>query len=118
MDRGENSVVAGTGAPGEGELAALASQGYRSIIDLRTGREPGQLLSPEQEKEEAQSHGLRYLHLPVESANIDPSATQRFRLEVSQMPGPVYVHCSSGRRAQAIVAAAFEERPEAAEGST
>ena len=106
MDRDENSIVAGTDAPGEDEMAALASQGYRSIIDLRTGREPGQLLSPEQEKEKAQSCGLRYLHLPVESANINPATTEHFRLAVSQMPGPVYVHCSSGRRAQAVVAAA------------
>lgn len=91
-------------------MTCLASQGYASIIDLRTGREPDQILSPEQEKEEAESHGLRYLHLPVESTNIDPATTARFRHEVVQMPGPVYVHCSSGRRAQAIIAAALQKR--------
>lgn len=108
MDSGKNSVVAATDAPGKSEMTRLASHGYAAIIDLRTGREPNQLLSPEQEKEEAQSRGLRYLHLPIESANIDPATIERFRLEASKMPGPIYVHCSSGRRAQAVVAAALE----------
>lgn len=111
MDTDEKSVVAGTNAPGKDEMTRLASQGYASIIDLRTGREPGQTLSPEQEREEAESRGLRYLHWPVESTTIDPETSARFRHEVAQMPGPVYVHCSSGRRAQAIIAAALHEGP-------
>lgn len=108
MERDENRVVAGTDAPGEDELARLASRGFASIVDLRTGREANQLLSPEREKEEAETRGLSYLHLPVESPNVDPATIDRFRHEVSQLPGPVYVHCSSGRRAQAVVAAALE----------
>lgn len=118
MDNDEKSVVAGTDAPGKDEMARLASQGYASIVDLRTGREPGQILSPEQEKEEAESHGLRYVHLPVESANTDPAVIKRFRREVSLLPSPVYVHCSSGRRAQAVIAAALEESAKAEKGSS
>lgn len=108
MDRRENRVVAGTGAPGKAELARLASQGFASVVDLRTGREPDQILPPEREREEAQRCGLRYVHLPVDGANPDAATIENFRQEVAHMPSPVYVHCSSGRRAQAVVAAAFE----------
>lgn len=108
MESSENRIVPGTGAPDEAEVARLASQGFASIVDLRTGREADQPLSPEREKEEALKCGLHYLQLPVENADVDPAMIERFRSEVSQLPGPVYVHCSSGRRAQAVVAAALK----------
>lgn len=103
-----NQMIAGTSAPGADEIARLASQGFKAIVDLRTGREPDQPISPEREKEEAQKRGLHYLHLPVETANLDPTLVDRFRHQVSQLPGPIFVHCSSGRRAQAVVSAALE----------
>lgn len=116
-EHAQNSIVAGTSAPGADEIIRLASQGFKAIVDLRTGREGDQLLSPEREKEEAQRRGLRHLHLPVESANIEPATVDRLRQEILRLPAPVYVHCSSGRRAQAVVAAVLDADSKTASGA-
>lgn len=102
-------VIVGKTPPSEQDLKALASEGFAAVVNLRRSGEPNQPLSPEEEGKAAEVEGLRYVHIPVDPANIDAAAVERFRDEVAQLPGPIFVHCASGRRAEAVASAAERE---------
>ena len=106
-----DKVIVGKIPPSEHDLKVLASEGYAAVVNLRRAGEPNQPLSPEDEGEAAKRLGLRYVHIPVDGANIDEAAIQRFKDEVAQLPGPVFVHCASGRRAEAVASAAEQQKP-------
>lgn len=99
-------VVVGKVPPTERDLQGLAAEGFAAVVNLRRAGEPNQPLSPQEEGEAAARHGLRYVHIPVDGANIDAATIQKFKEEVGQLPGPVFVHCASGRRAEAVASAA------------
>lgn len=101
-----DKVIVGKTPPSEQDLESLASEGFAAVVNLRRAGEPNQPLSPDEEGEAASRAGLRYVHIPVDPANIDAEAIDRFMNEVEQLPGPVFVHCASGRRAEAVAAAA------------
>lgn len=103
-----DKVIVGKVPPSDLDLKSLASEGFAAVVNLRRAGEPNQPLTPDQEGEAAARHGLRYVHLPVDGANIDDATIQKFKDEVSQLPGPVFVHCASGRRAHAVASAAEE----------
>jgi len=84
--------------PGEDDLQRLAAEGFASIIDLRQGSESGQTLSPPLEAAAAGRNGLRYAHIPVPLDRIAPETVDRFATTLATMPGPVLVHCASGKR--------------------
>ncbi|HSK39168.1 MAG TPA: sulfur transferase domain-containing protein [Arenibaculum sp.] len=80
-------------------VGQLARDGFRSIVNLRAPGEKDEVLSPEDEGEIARRHGLEYLSIPVSPESMNEITAQRFDREVSRLPGPVAVHCASGRRA-------------------
>lgn len=86
----------------EEQLRQLASEGFKSVVNLRTEGEKDQPLSPEAEGEKVRELGLAYLHIPVSAKEPKPEQVDRFRAEVSGLPGPVFVHCASGKRAGAF----------------
>src|SRR5690349_18200775 len=81
------------------ELLALVSEGFRTVIDLRTDDEPGQDLSPRQEALAARRLGLAYCHVPVPADRVDAGVLDRFRAALADAVKPVFVHCASGKRA-------------------
>ena len=101
-----DKVIVGKVPPSDEDLRSLASEGFAAVVNLRRAGEPNQPLTPEEEGEAATRHGLQYVHIPVDGANIDESTIQRFKDEVAQLPGPVFVHCASGRRAEAVASRA------------
>ena len=82
--------------PSEDDLQRLAAEGFASIIDLRQLGEG--TLSPPLEAAAAGRNGLRYAHIPVPTDRIAPEMLDRFASALSAMPGPVLVHCASGKR--------------------
>jgi len=92
----------GRAQPGEADIAALAREGFRSIVDLRTGAEADLELPPHDERAAAQQHHMAYAHLPIDADAVDAHQVDRFRDRVTALPGPVYVHCSSGQRSGAL----------------
>ncbi|WP_167737349.1 beta-lactamase hydrolase domain-containing protein [Sphingomonas parva] len=104
-----DKVIVGKVPPAEGDLKSLALEGFAAVVNLRRAGEPNQTLTPEEEGEAAARYGLRYVHIPVDLANIDEGTIQRFKDEIGQLPGPVFVHCASGRRAEAVASAAERE---------
>jgi uncharacterized protein (TIGR01244 family) len=91
------------------QMAALAAQGFRSIINNRMPQEPGQ---PAQEalREAASNAGLRYEWQPVNPAMITAEDVQRFAALLDELPRPVLAFCRSGARSTALVQAAARQR--------
>ncbi|EKV28887.1 hypothetical protein C882_0650 [Caenispirillum salinarum AK4] len=85
--------------PTEDRVGHLSREGYRSLVNLRTHGEQNEVLSPGEEGKVADAHGLAYLNIPVSPQDINHDTADRFHDEVSRLPGPVAIHCASGRRA-------------------
>jgi sulfide:quinone oxidoreductase len=80
------------------DIAALAKQGYGTVINNRPdGEEPGQLTRAEAEAEAAK-HGIAYRYIPVTSATITRRDAVAFQNAVLRGPQPVLAHCRSGTR--------------------
>lgn len=91
-----------TGQPTRDELDRLAQEGFKTVVNLRTAGEQNQPLSPEAEGEVARKAGLDYLHIPVASTDPRPEQVDQFSKKLSELPGPVLVHCASGKRSGAF----------------
>lgn len=100
MDRFQvsDNVFVGRSRPTEEDLQRLAAEGFASVIDLRQSGEGGDGLSPPLEAAAAGRNGLRYAHIPVPTDRIEPDMLDRFAAALGQMPGPIFVHCASGKR--------------------
>lgn len=82
----------------EEEIAAIAAAGFRTIMNNRPdGEEPGQLTAA-RAAEVAKSHGLDYVHVPVNAQTMGPDVADRFEEVVQNHPGPILAHCRSGAR--------------------
>lgn len=91
-----------TGQPTRDELARLSQEGFKTVVNLRTGDEQNQPLSPEAEGDVVRAAGLEYVHIPVASTDPRPDQVDQFSEKLSGLPGPVLVHCASGRRSGAF----------------
>ena len=89
--------------PSKDALGALPGQGFRSVCNLRVSGEENQRLQPEDEGTEVRRLGLTYVHLPVTLPSLRPEHLDRVLEALEQLPRPAYVHCSTGKRAGALV---------------
>lgn len=97
-----NEKVSVGGQPSDVDLQELARQGYKSVINLRTEGEEEQPMSPAEEAEKVGALGLKYRHIPVDMKAAGPETVNRFRQELPGLPGPIFVHCHTGKRAGAF----------------
>lgn len=89
------------GQPSAADLAALAAQGVRAVIDLRGVDEPRGM----DEAALVQSLGMRYHALPVEGpGGVSVDRARELSALVDAAQGPVLVHCASGNRVGALLA--------------
>lgn len=91
------------GQPGPAQLAALAREGVRTVINLRAASEPVDFDEPA----EVAGLGMRYVSLPVAGAQeLTPSRAREFSrvLHAARAEGPVLVHCASANRVGALMA--------------
>lgn len=95
-------LVVGLDQPKPEDLGELARRGFKSIVNLRVAGESSETMSPREEGEQARQAGLAYSHIPAPGDNMEPKLVDRFRDEVSALPGPVFVHCASGKRSGAF----------------
>ena len=95
----DERLTIGSGPPTEGTLLALARDGYKAVVNLRTPDEREQPLDPDEEGEKVRALGMAYRHVPVRGDALSPALFDAFRDAVTQLPGPIFVHCASGRRA-------------------
>lgn len=95
------STIACAGATTAAGVAEVKKLGYKSIINLRQANEPG--ADVEAEAAAAKTAGIRYVHLPLNSAQPDPAVVDQFLQAVAEPAGqPVFIHCASGNRAAAL----------------
>ena len=90
------------GQPTREELERLAHEGFKAVVNLRMVGEQNQPLSPEAEGEVIRKAGLEYLHIPVASTDPRPEQVDQFQEKLAELPGPVLVHCASGKRSGAF----------------
>src|SRR5689334_974517 len=96
--------VAGQIAPEE--VAGLAAQGIRTIINNRPdGEEFGQPSAAEV-RQEAERAGLAYTQIPVTTGSIGPADVAAMDRAIRESAGPVLAHCRSGTRSYLLWALA------------
>ena len=82
-------------------MAEVKKLGYKTIINLRQASEAG--AEVDAEAAAAKTEGVKYVHLPVNSASPDPAIVDQFLSAVGDPANqPVFVHCASGNRAAAL----------------
>lgn len=94
--------VVGRDQPTAADIPQLARRGFHAIVNLRPAGEEGETMSPEAEGEAAREAELAYVHIPVPADGLEAEAVDRFRDEVAELEGPVFVHCASGKRSGAF----------------
>ena len=99
---GFGGPVAGfAGATKPSAMAALKNAGFASVINLRLSDEEDVELVAS--RAAAETLGLRYIHLPLDSAKADPGVVEKTLAALGNPTNqPVYVHCGSATRAAAI----------------
>jgi uncharacterized protein (TIGR01244 family) len=91
--------IATGGQPKPGELASVKREGFRTIINLREPTE----YDAAAEAAEAQRLGLRYISIPVRTADPKDDQVDAFLAALADRKLlPVFVHCGSGNRVAAF----------------
>jgi uncharacterized protein (TIGR01244 family) len=91
-------------------MAALAREGFRTILNNRLEQEPGQ--PPQDElRAAAEAAGLRYEWQPVSSGMITPQDVARFADLMEHVPRPLLAFCRSGTRCTMLYQAARRMYP-------
>lgn len=100
----DDRVWAG-GQPSDDEYRALAAQGVRLVVDLRSDADDDRL---EDDADLLAALGITRLHLPIPDGNV-PSAAQTAALvdAVSESDGLVFLHCGAGVGRTGAAAAAY-----------
>ncbi len=85
------------------DVAVLARQGFRSIINNRPDGEGG----PDQPRSAeiqaaAEAHGLHYVHHPVPNLMLSPTQVAEYQRLCAELPHPMVGFCRSGGRATAL----------------
>ena len=96
-----DATVGCGGATDPSAMAALKKEGYVSVINLRLASEPG--ADVDASRAAAQTAGLKYFHLPFDSAMPDPALVSRFLATVADTANqPVFIHCGTANRVGAV----------------
>ncbi len=91
------------GQPAKDDLAQIAKDGFKTVINFREDGEENQPMRPTEEQKLVESLGMTYLSLPVSMNDLGPETVDNFREKFKQLPKPAYAHCASGKRAGAMV---------------
>jgi uncharacterized protein (TIGR01244 family) len=85
------------GATEAAAMPALKREGFVSVINLRLTSEPGANVGAS--RTAAEAAGLKYIHLPFDTAAPDPAVVDRFLKAVTDKSNqPAYIHCGSANR--------------------
>jgi len=80
------------------EVAHLAQQGYKLIINNRPDHEDAGQPTGADIAEEARRHGVIYQAIPITAATLSRADVEAFRRAVAGSPGPVLAYCRTGTR--------------------
>ena len=95
------TTVACAGAITADAMPEIKKMGFVSVINLREAQEPGADI--EKHRAAAEAAGLRYYHVPLNTAKPDPKAADEFLKVISSKEAtPAFIHCASANRASAM----------------
>ncbi|MBC6951226.1 hypothetical protein DWB58_25145 [candidate division KSB1 bacterium] len=95
-----NENIATGGQPKSAAFAKLASNGYRSVLTLRTDKENVDL---KKDRELTEAAGMRYIQIPVVTAAPDPKHVEEFIKTVQDKKNyPMLIYCGSANRVAAF----------------
>lgn len=96
-----DAVIACGGATETSALEGLAKDGFKSVINLRQATE--QNANIEQNAARTKELGMKYIHLPFNSAQPDTKVVDTFLAAVADKSNqPAYIHCGSASRVGAL----------------
>ena len=96
-----DATVGCGGATDPAAMKGLKGEGYVSVINLRQESEPG--ADVEAGRKAAQAAGLKYIHLPFNTAAPDTKIVDSFLTTVADKSNqPVFIHCGSANRVGAV----------------
>jgi protein tyrosine phosphatase (PTP) superfamily phosphohydrolase (DUF442 family) len=85
-------------------LAEIAKRGYKSVLNLREATETGAAI--EESKTAAEAAGMKFIHLPLNSAKPDMAVADAFiKIMGDKTIQPIYIHCGSANRVAALLMA-------------
>jgi protein tyrosine phosphatase (PTP) superfamily phosphohydrolase (DUF442 family) len=91
-------------SPTVAELERLARRHHlRSLLNLNTEGEVGEVMSPNVEASWAETFELAHRRVSIDTALLKPEDADRFLDELRRIEKPVYVHSHHGRRAAAFL---------------
>ena len=92
-----------SGQIGEGDVGALASRGFHTIINNRPDAEAaeGQPGSGDLEAA-ARRHGMDYRHIPITPGQLTDDRVTEFALALQEVKGPVLAFCRTGNRSASL----------------
>jgi uncharacterized protein (TIGR01244 family) len=91
----DDELSVAMGQPTVEQLQQAATEGFKSVLNLRSPQEEG-FVSDEQQQAEAV--GLKYVNLPVKPDGMNDELTNRVLQEIERLPKPALIHCKSGMR--------------------
>ena len=92
-----DAVVACGGATETSALEGLAKDGFKAVINLRQASENN--VNIEQNSARAKELGLKYIHIPFNTQQLDPAVIDKFLAAIADKSNqPAYVHCGSSSR--------------------
>ena len=92
-----DATVGCGGAVDPAAMAALRKEGFVSVVNLRMATEEG--ANVEQGRAAAVAAGLKYIHLPFNTAAPDTKVVDSFLAAVADKSNqPVFIHCGSASR--------------------
>ena len=96
-----DAVVACGGATDTAALEGLAKDGFKAVINLRQATENNANI--EQNTARAKELGLKYIHIPFNGQQPDPSVIDKFLAAIADKSNqPVFVHCASASRVGSV----------------
>ena len=95
-----NEKFATAGQPADAAFGKLATNGFRSVLNLRTSAEGVDL---DRERSLVEAAGMRYVNIPVVSSAPKPEQVDAFIKAVNDAANqPMLIHCASANRVGAF----------------
>ncbi len=92
------------------QLAALAADGFKAVINNRPDGEGGAAQPTSAAiASAATSAGLEYAHLPVVAGKITAAEVETFARLLERLPKPILAFCRTGNRAASLYKMTHEE---------
>jgi uncharacterized protein (TIGR01244 family) len=81
------------------QLEQAVSEGFKSVLNLRSPSEEGFL---KDEQQQAEALGLHYVNIPVKVSELSEELTSEILEQIDELPKPALIHCGTAMRAGAM----------------